>query len=104
MSFSVSRRIREVGIRMALGAQARDVVAMIFRQGIVQLAVGMALGLALAFGIARLLGVILFQVQPRDPVIFSGVAAVLVGVGMLACLVPARRATLVDPLVALRAD
>jgi len=104
MSFSVSRRIREVGIRMALGAQARDVVAMIFRQGIVQLAVGMALGLALAFGIARLLGVILFQVQPRDPVIFSGVAAVLIGVGMLACLVPARRATLVNPLVALRAD
>jgi len=104
MSFSVSRRIREVGIRMALGAQARDVVAMIFRQGIVQLAIGMALGLALAFGIARLLGVILFQVQPRDPVIFSGVAAVLIGVGMLACLVPARRATLVNPLVALRAD
>ena len=104
MSFSVSRRIREVGIRMALGAQARDVVGMIFRQGIVQLAIGMTLGLALAFGIARLLGVILFQVQPRDPVIFSGVAAVLVGVGLLACLVPARRATLVDPLVALRTD
>jgi predicted permease len=104
MSFSVSRRIREVGIRMALGAQARDVVGMIFRQGIVQLAIGMVLGLAMAFGIARLLSVILFQVQPRDPVIFGGVAAVLVGVGLLACLVPARRATLVDPLVALRAD
>ena len=104
MSFSVSRRIREVGIRMALGAQARDVVGMIFRQGIVQLAVGMTLGLALAFGVARLLSSILFQVEPRDPVIFSGVAAVLVAVGMLACLVPARRATLVDPLVALRAD
>jgi len=104
MSFSVSRRIREVGIRMALGAQARNVVGMIFRQGIVQLAVGMVLGLALAFGVARLLSAILFQVQPRDPVIFGGVAAVLVAVGMLACLVPARRATLVDPLVALRAD
>jgi len=104
MSFSVSRRIREVGIRMALGAQARNVVGMIFRQGIVQLAVGMVLGLALAFGVARLLSAILFQVQPRDPVIFGGVAAVLVAVGMLACLVPARRETLVDPLVALRAD
>jgi putative ABC transport system permease protein len=104
MSFSVSRRIREVGIRMALGAQARDVVAMIFRQGIVQLGIGMTLGLAFAFGIARLLAVVLFQVEPRDPVIFSGVAAVLVGVGMMACLVPARRATLVDPLVALRSD
>jgi ABC-type antimicrobial peptide transport system permease subunit len=77
---------------------------MIFRQGIVQLAIGMTLGLAFAFGIAQLLAVILFQVEPRDPVIFSGVAAVLVGVGMLACLVPARRATLVDPLVALRSD
>jgi len=104
MSFSVSRRIREVGIRMALGAQARNVVGMIFRQGIVQLAVGMVLGLALAFGVARLLSAILFQVQPRDPVIFGGVAALLVAVGMLACLVPARRATLVDPLVALRTD
>jgi predicted permease len=104
MAYVVSQRTREVGIRMALGAQARDVVGMIFRQGIVQLAVGMTLGLALAFGVARLLSAILFQVEPRDPVIFSGVAAVLVAVGMLACLVPARRATLVDPLVALRAD
>jgi hypothetical protein len=64
----------------------------------------MVFGLALAFGIARLLSAILFQVEPRDPVIFSAVAAVLVGVGMVACLVPARRATLVDPLVALRTD
>jgi ABC-type antimicrobial peptide transport system permease subunit len=64
----------------------------------------MTLGLALAFGIARLLRVILFQVQPRDPVIFGGVVAVLLGVGLLACFVPARRATAIDPLVALRAD
>ena len=66
--------------------------------------IGMAVGLTLALGISQLLKIVLFQVQPRDPVIFSGVAAVLVGVGMLACLVPARRATLVDPLVALRTD
>ncbi len=104
MSFSVVRRTREVGIRMALGAQARNVVQMIFGQGLVQLAVGMTVGLAFAFGISQLLKVILFQVEPRDPVIFSGVAAVLVVVGMLACLIPARRATLVDPLVALRSD
>jgi putative ABC transport system permease protein len=104
MSFSVSRRTREVGIRMALGAQARDVVRMIFGQGLVQLGVGMALGLALALGISRLMSVILFQVQPRDPVIFGAVAAVLVAVGLMACLVPATRATRVDPLLALRAD
>ena len=104
MSFSVSRRTREVGIRMALGAQGRDVVRMVFGQGLLQLAVGMGLGLALALGIAQLMKVVLFQVQPRDPVIFGGVAVVLVAVGLFACFVPAKRATLVDPLVALRSD
>lgn len=104
MSFSVSRRAREVGIRMALGAQARDVVRMIFGQGFLQLAIGMTLGLAMAFGISQVMKVILFQVEPRDPVIFGGVALVLTLVGLLACLVPARRATLVDPLVALRSE
>src|SRR5215467_9870265 len=104
MSFSVVRRTREVGIRMALGAQGRNVISMIFGQGLVQLAVGMTAGLAFALGISQVMKVILFQVQPRDPVVFGGVAAVLVVVGLVACLIPARRATLVDPLVALRAE
>jgi putative ABC transport system permease protein len=104
MSFSVSRRTREVGIRMALGAQARDVVAMIFGQGAMQLGLGTAAGLALAFAISSVMTVVLFQVQPHDPIIFTGVAGTLIGVGLLACLVPARRATRVDPLVALRSD
>ena len=104
MSFSVSRRRREVGIRMALGAQGRDVVRMIFGQGLVQLGIGMTIGLALALGISSLMKVVLFQVEPRDPAIFGGVVGVLLAVGLLACLVPARRATLVDPLVALRSD
>jgi len=104
MSFSVSRRRREVGIRMALGAQAADVVRMIFGQGLVQLGIGMSVGLALAYAISSLMKVVLFQVQPRDPAIFGGVVGVLLAVGLLACLVPARRATLVDPLVALRSD
>ncbi|HXT14073.1 MAG TPA: ABC transporter permease [Gemmatimonadaceae bacterium] len=104
MSFSVSRRTREVGIRMALGAQGGHVVRMIFGQGMVQLGIGMAFGLAIALGISRLLVFILFDVQPRDPAIFGGVAAVLALVGLIACLVPARRATMVDPLVALRSD
>jgi ABC-type antimicrobial peptide transport system permease subunit len=104
MAFSVSRRTREVGIRMALGAQSRDVVQMIFGQGLLQLGIGMTAGLALATGISQLLKIILFQVQPRDPSIFGGVAATLVGVGLLACFLPARRATQVDPLVALRSE
>jgi putative ABC transport system permease protein len=104
MSFSVSRRTREVGIRMALGAQGRDVVGMIFGQGLWQLGIGMAVGLTFALGISQLLKIVLFQVQPRDPVIFGGVAAVLTLVGLVACFVPAKRATLVDPLVALRGD
>jgi putative ABC transport system permease protein len=104
MSFGVSRRTREVGIRMALGAQGRDVVRMIFGQGMVQLGVGMTLGLGLAAAIAQLMKVVLFDVQPRDPTIFGGVAAVLAFVGLLACFIPAKRATLVDPLVALRSD
>ncbi|HEY4218562.1 MAG TPA: ABC transporter permease [Gemmatimonadaceae bacterium] len=104
MSFSVSRRTREVGIRMALGAQARDVVRMIFGQGALQLTVGMALGLAMALGISTLMKVVLFQVEPRDPFVFGGVSVVLLLVGLLACLVPATRATRVDPLVALRSD
>src|SRR5215510_117352 len=104
ISFSVSRRTREVGIRMALGAQGGDVVRMIFGQGALQLGLGMTAGLGLAYGISQLLKVVLFQVQPRDPVVFGGVAAVLIGVGLVACFVPAKRATLVDPLVALRSD
>jgi predicted permease len=104
MSFSVSRRTREVGIRMALGAQGRHVVRMIFGQGLLQLTIGTVLGLGLAFAISSVMSVVLFQVQPHDPVIFTGVAAVLVTVGLLACLIPAKRATLVDPLVALRSD
>jgi len=104
MSFSVGRRTREVGIRMALGAQGGDVVGMIFRQGALQLTIGMIVGLALALGVSQLLRILLFDVQPRDPAIFTGVTAVLVVTGLLACLLPARRATRVDPLVALRAD
>jgi putative ABC transport system permease protein len=102
MAFSVSRRTREVGIRMALGASSGNVVSMIFRQGMIQMGVGLAFGLALAFGVSRLLSLILFDVQPRDPQIFGGVVAVLLIAGALACFFPARRATAVDPLVALR--
>jgi predicted permease len=102
MAFSVSRRTREVGIRMALGAKSGDVVRLIFGQGMIQLGIGLALGLALAAGVSRLLSIILFDVQPRDPMIFGGVVAVLAAAGLLACLLPAKRATSVDPMIALR--
>jgi putative ABC transport system permease protein len=102
MAFSVSRRTREVGIRMALGAKSGDVIRMIFGQGMWQLGVGLVLGLGLALGVSRLLTVVLFDVQPRDPMIFGGVIAVLATAGLLACLIPARRATAVDPMIALR--
>ena len=104
MSFSVSRRTREVGIRMALGAKGSDVVRMIFRQGATQLGIGMTVGLVLALGVSQLLQMLLLDVKPRDPVIFSGVVVTLVATGLLACLIPARRATKVDPLTALRSQ
>ena len=102
MAFAVGRRTREFGIRMALGAQARDVVNLIMRQGALQLGVGMAAGLALAAAVAQLLRIVLFEVQPRDPGIFAGVVGVLVVTGLLACLLPAWRATRVAPSAALR--
>ena len=104
MAFSVSRRAREVGIRIALGARTSHVLQLVFRQGIIQLAIGMTLGLALAAGVSRLVAAALFEVQPRDPVTFGAVVAVLSLAGLLACYIPARRAARVDPLNAMRAD
>ncbi|MBX3174403.1 MAG: ABC transporter permease [Gemmatimonadaceae bacterium] len=104
MSFAVNRRAREVGIRMALGSSPARVVRLIFNGGAWQLGVGLGIGLVLSAGISRLLDIILFDVQPLDPAVFAGVAFTLAATGALACLIPARRATLVDPAVAMRAD
>ncbi len=104
MAFSVGQRTREVGVRMALGAQASDVVGLVFRQGVMQIGIGMTLGLALAAGVSQLLQTLLFDVQPRDPGIFLGVIMVLATAGAMACLLPARRATRIDPIIALRAE
>jgi putative ABC transport system permease protein len=102
MSFSVGNRIREIGVRMALGAQARDVRRMILRQGAIQIAIGVAIGLALAALLSRGLGILLFGVKPWDPAVFMMVVGALTAAGLAACLVPARRATRVDPIAALR--
>jgi putative ABC transport system permease protein len=104
MSFSVSHRTREVGIRMALGARGVHVVRMILGQGAVQLAAGLTAGMALAFVVSGVISHILFEVDAHDPLIFGGVAATLALVGLIACLIPAARATLIDPLVAMRAE
>lgn len=104
MSFAVSRRTREVGIRMALGSSPGRVVRLIFNGGAWQLGIGLFIGLALSAGISQLLDMILFDVQPLDPVVFALVATTLAVTGSLACLIPARRATRVDPSEAMRAE
>ncbi|RPJ60639.1 MAG: ABC transporter permease [Acidobacteria bacterium] len=102
ISFSVTRRTREIGVRMTLGARARDVVAMVVGQALLLALVGVAIGLAAAFVVTRLMGSLLFGVSATDPAILAGVSVLLVVVAALASYLPARRAAAVDPLEALR--
>jgi predicted permease len=102
IGFSVGQRRQEFGIRMALGALPGTVRAMVLRQGMRQVAIGLALGLAAALVMTRLWSSLLYEVSPTDPPTFLVVAVMLLGVAALACLIPARRATAVDPMVALR--
>ena len=102
MSYAVARRTQEMGIRMALGAAAREVVGMVVRQGMRTIGIALALGLAASFAATRLLETQLFGVEPTDPVTFVAAPLILAGVALVACYLPARRASRVDPLVALR--
>lgn len=102
MSYSVSQRTSEIGIRMALGATRWDVLTMVCMQGLRLTAIGLAVGLALSFALTRLMSKVLFGISPTDPLTFGTVAVALALVALLACYVPARRATRVDPMVALR--
>jgi putative ABC transport system permease protein len=105
MSFAVAQRWRELGIRMALGAQRRDILRMVIGSGMVLALVGLGIGLAAAyFGMAPLLSSVLFQVTATDPPTFALSPVILLIVALLACWLPARRATRVDPIVALRYD
>lgn len=104
MAYSVTQRTQEIGMRMALGAQGRQVIWLILKRGLAQLAIGLTLGLAGALALSRLLRGVLVDITPSDPVTFSAITIVLAAVSIAACLVPARRATRIDPLVALRAE
>jgi putative ABC transport system permease protein len=102
IAYSVTQRTQELGIRIALGAQRRDVLRLVLAQGTRLTFLGVALGLFAALALSRLLAALLFNVSATDPLTFAGVAALLAAVALLACFIPARRATRVDPIVALR--
>jgi len=102
LSYSVNQQTREIGIRMAMGAQAGRVLGLVVGQGMRLAGAGLALGLIVAFAAMRLLGTLLFGVSAHDPLTFVGVSVVLAGAAAAACYIPARRATKVDPIIALR--
>jgi putative ABC transport system permease protein len=102
MSYAVTRRTREIGVRMAMGASGGSILYLVLAQGIRQLAIGLAIGLTGAFGLARVMKSLLIQVTPTDPITFVAISGILIAVGVCACWIPARSAMKVDPLVALR--
>jgi putative ABC transport system permease protein len=102
LNYSVAQRTQEIGLRVALGAQTHDVLRLVLGQGVRLILFGLALGLAASFALTRVLAAMLFGVTPTDPLTFVGVSLLLTSVALLACYIPARRATKVNPLVALR--
>jgi putative ABC transport system permease protein len=104
VAYSVGQRTPEIGLRMAVGATTRHVLALVLRTGLVSVAIGTALGLGGAFVLSQVMGALLFEVRPDDPLTFASAALLLAAVSLIACYVPARRAVRVDPLVALRSE
>jgi putative ABC transport system permease protein len=102
MSYSVEQRTQEIGIRVALGASRGDMLRMVLKRGLLLAAIGLAVGLAAAFGLTRLLSSLLFGVKAGDPLAFGAVGVTLAAVAWIAIYIPARRATRIDPLIALR--
>jgi putative ABC transport system permease protein len=104
MAYSVSQRTHEIGVRLAIGAQRRDVLRLVLRDGAKLTLLGIAIGIIAALALTRLMASLLFEVTPTDPTTFAAVAILLAIAAFAACYIPARRATRVDPMVALRYD
>ncbi len=104
VTYSVVQRQREIGLRLALGAQRANIYRLVLRDGLVPVLIGAAAGITVSFGFARVVASLLFEVSPYNPVIVITALCVLVAVGTAACLLPARRAAAVDPMQALRAE
>src|SRR5690606_30974611 len=104
LSYAVTERRQELGIRMALGASRGSVLAIVLRHGLTLAAIGLGIGLVASAGLTQLLQTQLFNVAPSDPMTMAGVSVFIAIVAVIACLVPARRATLVDPMIVLRQE
>jgi predicted permease len=104
LAYSVAQRTSEIGLRMALGAQPRQVLGLVLRQGMLLSLVGAAVGILVALPVARMAGNLLYGVSATDPLTYAGITLLLMGVALLACYLPARRATRIDPLIALRVE
>ena len=104
VSFLTAQRVQEIAIRMALGAQASDILKLVLSRGLLLATMGVAAGTAAALILTRLISSLLFGISPTDPITFASIAAIVMAVVMAACYFPARRATKVDPMVALRSE
>jgi ABC-type antimicrobial peptide transport system permease subunit len=102
VSYAAAQRTQEIGIRIAMGASPRDILKMVLRQGLGVVGIGLALGLVIALAGTRLMSGLIVGIKPSDPLTFTVVVLLLTGIALFACWIPARRATRIDPLVALR--